>query len=117
MLIYGDAVRHEAAGRKLQLISDALSAAIRQAPGLERHGKLVGALIEAGELAQGLADTRSPASAAAMSLVQAMARRCALSWDSGFECAGPPMREEEFAACAAPLSPGEHITSKLGEGY
>ena len=99
MLVYGDAERRDDPACMLERIAAGLEAAGR-AQGVERHGMLVGALIEAGELAQGIADhdfagnggldDRSPASEAALALVRALARRVARSWDAAFSPAADP---------------------------
>ena len=56
MLVYGD--HHERAdpkcrAREINLQFDGIA---RMAPGLARHANLVGALVESGKLAQGVAD-------------------------------------------------------------
>ena len=88
MLIYGDAVRHEDAAAVLARVRRCLRELALLPPGLARHARLVGALIEAGEFAQGLADAQHVSADAAMSLVRALAECCALSWDSDFETDG-----------------------------
>ena len=86
MLVYGDAVRRERAADKLDRVAAMLDLAAA-APGLHRHSLLVSALIEAGELAQGIADRAfraagevdgaSPPAEAALAITMAIARRCA----------------------------------------
>lgn len=115
MLIYGDAVRHEDAAAVLARLRRCLRELALLPPGLARHARLVGALIEAGEFAQGLADAQHGAADAAMSLVRALAECCALSWDSDFETDGC-VPAAALAACTDRL-PQEPIALKRPEGY
>ncbi|KWT96997.1 MULTISPECIES: hypothetical protein [unclassified Variovorax] len=115
MLIYADAVRHEDAGAVLARLRRSLRELALLPSGLARHARLVGALIEAGEFAQGLADARHVSADAAMSLVHALAECCALSWDSDFEHDGC-VPAAALAACADRL-PQEPIELKRPEGY
>ncbi|MGK6308325.1 hypothetical protein [Variovorax sp. DT-64] len=115
MLIYGDTVRHEDAAAVLARLRRCLRELALRPPGLARHARLVGALIEAGEFAQGLADAQHGAADAAMSLARALARCCALSWDSDFEDGGC-VPAATLAACADHL-PHEPIELKRPEGY
>jgi hypothetical protein len=82
MLVYGDHIETVDPRERLESIAAQLDAATAMA-GLERHAKLVGALIEAGQLLQGIADAGAPAdevSAFVDRLAQAVVRSC----DSGF---------------------------------
>jgi hypothetical protein len=116
MLVYGDAVRRQPAGEKLALLRERLLDISKAAPGLHRHAGLVAALIEAGELAQGLADAHDNAAAeAAMALVHALAACCALSWDSDFERSGTGCERELDRL--DPLLPPEPIAVRQAEGY
>jgi hypothetical protein len=93
MLVYGDAERREACRDMLQRIRNLLRRAAA-AEGIVGHGLLVAALIEAGALAQGIADqafavasqidARSPEADAAMALTLTLARRVGRSWSEGF---------------------------------
>ena len=125
MLVYGDATRREPVARKLARLRTQLAAARAMPPGIGRHGVLVDALIEAGELAQGLADARfeaegkqdarSPETDGAMALAMAMAALCAKSWTSAFS--GPlQMLDDPVTPCAAVL-PSIDIDVKQPEGY
>ena len=99
MLVYGDAERDAPPHALLASVRDALAEA-SGTEGIERHGWLVAALIEAGEVAQGLADALfrergeidapSPSDDAAQALVLAIARRVARSWRSSFGDAADP---------------------------
>lgn len=93
MLVYGDAVQREPATTALARLRLAMRQVDTTAPGLERHGRLTGLLIDAGMLAQGFADAhfeRSGVDAAgveevtAMRLVMALAHCCAVSWNCSF---------------------------------
>jgi len=125
MLVYGDAARREPAGETLARVADALARAEAAPPGLARHSTMIEALIESGELAQGIADRdfhaagavdrASPQGDAAMALTMAIARRCALSWSSRFAACGAPVASE-IGRCAALLPAGD-IEVKQPEGY
>jgi hypothetical protein len=126
MLVYGDVTRRESVARKLERLHGLLADARASPPGIGRHSALVDALIEAGELAQGLADARfdaagqrdapSPEVDAAMALTMAIARLCARSWTSAFACRLEP-NDEEIAACEALLPLSIDIDVKQPEGY
>jgi len=120
VLVYGDAPRREDPRDKLGAIGAALRGLPAAAPGIARHQGLVGALIEAGELAQGLADAAfaergedapSPAADAAMALVTGIAGAVWGSWQSGFARLG----HLPAAEIAAPLPPV--VSSKRAEGF
>ncbi len=126
MLVYGDAARRESAARRFSRLRAMLRDMPARRPGIERHGALVAALIEAGELAQGIADERfraadgrdnSPAAAvdAAMALVMGLAGRCAASWWSDFAQDGEDCTPA-LDACEAQLPAGP-IEVRQPEGY
>lgn len=112
-LVYGDAERAVARRDALAALSDRIGALASPGPGIGigigRHAALVAALIEAGELAQGLADAAarergrdevSCTEQAAMRLVRALAAAVGQSWESGFgdaKVAGlaPPLKALE----------------------
>ena len=124
MLVWDDQVRIECPREKLGRLCEALEALAGMAPGIERHGALVAALIEAGELAQGLADAlfaetgrddRSKSDAAAMALLARLAAAVRQSWDSGFtRLPWPP--EAEVRALAALVLPAQ-VHTKRAEGF
>src|SRR5829696_10015935 len=100
MLVYGDpATRTVDTRATLAGIARALREARAMAAGIVRHGALVAAFIEAGELAQGVADAefaarggcdgRSPAGDAALAFLTRLAGVVRSSWDSGFVEADP----------------------------
>jgi len=127
MLVYGDATRREPAARKLARLRGQLADARASPAGLGRHSLLVDALIEAGELVQGVADahflaagkrdTPSPQTDAAMALTVAVARLCAQSWETAFahEWQQAPL-EDLLAACETLLASAD-LEVKQPEGY
>lgn len=123
MLVYGDVTRRENPDEKRARIADALSSLAAMPAGLVRHATLVGALIEAGELAQGLADaafaergedvlTSLPNP---MPLVRALARSAWASWRNGFG----PVEVPSPASVELHASPAESSTIdvKVPEGF
>jgi hypothetical protein len=124
MFVWGDQVRLESPRDKIGQICEALRQVARSRPGIERHAALVAALIEAGELAQGLADacssaagcdTRSAVDIAAMALLARVAGAVRASWDSGFVRSGPWPKAEIRALRGGPL-PSE-VRTKRPEGF
>ena len=124
MLVYGDRTRSEDPRRSLDAIRASIAGAAAAPPGVVRHDQLVAALIEAGVLAQGLADAemarsgcdrRSAIQAAAMGLVVALARQVGASWTAGFRRdAEPP--ESGIDALEALALP-DRIEARQPEGY
>jgi len=93
MLVYGD--RHEQVDAQFRAreINRSLDAVERMGPGLARHAKLVTALIETGQLLQGIADSAFADRGCDCANGQAeelgatllgIARAVCASWDSGF---------------------------------
>ncbi|WGT65160.1 hypothetical protein [Variovorax paradoxus] len=130
MLVYGDATRQEPAAQKLARLRSQLSHARASPAGIGRHGLLVDALIEAGELVQGVADARflaagrrdvqSPETHAAMALTMAVAGLCAHSWETGFSAMQPADEEgraEEMLAAFEAVLPSIELRVKQPEGY
>ncbi|QGW81854.1 hypothetical protein [Variovorax paradoxus] len=127
MLVYGDTTRREPAARKLARLRGQLADARASPAGLGRHSLLVDALIEAGELVQGVADARfraagkrdatSPETDAAMALTMAFAKLCTQSWEAAFahELQQGSL-EDLLAACEARL-PSIELEVKQPEGY
>jgi hypothetical protein len=124
MLVYGDAVRTEDPHEKLTGIATALEQAVRMPAGLGRHGALVAVFIDAGELAQGIADAefygrrqdaRSPGQDAAMALLMQLGQTIWVSWESGFARLRPPARNRLRTLAAAPLP--AIITTRRAEGF
>ena len=127
MLVYGDpATRTVEARAKLAGIARALGDMDAMPAGIARHGALVAAFIEAGELAQGVADAefaarggcddRSPAGDAALAFLTCLAKVVRSSWESGFAESDPVPAEASLAALgAAPLP--EVLENKRAEGF
>lgn len=125
MLVFGDSARRQRAVRKTERVRWLLSAAQAVGPGIQRHALLVEALVEAGELAQGVADARFHAAGqrelpstpvdATMALTVALARLCARSWCTGF-AEQPETPQRLLAACEALLA-GETIEVRQPEGF
>ncbi|HYZ33756.1 MAG TPA: hypothetical protein VE684_15910, partial [Crenalkalicoccus sp.] len=126
MFVYGDVLQTECPRTKLIWLTEALRQLAGMPPGVARHGALVGALIEAGELAQGIADARFaetgerdarwPECAAAMALLARIAQAVRASWESGFARLGAGLPEPEIRALAAARLP-EAVRTKRAEGF
>lgn len=92
-------------------------------PGLARHSLLVSLLIDAGMLAQGVADARFDATGqeadraddAPMALTVALARCCTTSWRSGFAEHGT-LPFALLARCESAV-PRQPLVLKVPEGY
>ena len=125
MLVYGDHEEH-ADPRQIALAVDREIEALEALPaGLDRHARLVGLLVQAGQLMQGLADagfadagfaeaqcdTRTDATERLAAFLTDVGAAVCRSWDSGFTDCGDLPRLE----LAGDL-PGE-VTLKLPEGY
>lgn len=90
MLVFGEASRRETSHAKLDAIRTDLRAAEQETVGIVRHGRIAGALIASGELAQGVidaefaargnVDARSPVADAALSLTVRLADLLSRSW-------------------------------------
>ena len=128
MLVYGETAWTGAPQERLAKLDALLRAVAEEAPGIARHGALVAALIEAGELAQGIADAAfdarghdAPASAqdAAMAVLMRLARAVWASWQAGFDGGMPspglPSPDMLRALEAVPLP--ERITTRWAEGF
>src|SRR5947199_9414209 len=92
MLVYGDHREIAEPRERLGRIAEDLAAVAAMPPGIDRHAALVGALIDAGQLLQGVEDLGSPSpplSAFLYRLAQSVSR----SSDSGFQETGklPPV--------------------------
>lgn len=108
-------------------IRESLAAAAGRA-GIERHGLLAAALIESGELAQGILDRAfearggvdslpDPLEAAALDLACALARRVAASWDSAFRDGGDPAPAETALARLQALAGPDELLIRSPEGF
>jgi hypothetical protein len=109
MLVYGDHREFVDPAERLGSLSEELAQVARMPPGIRRHGKLVGALVSAGQLLQGIADAGCPEEELS-ALVCALAAAALRSWYSGFAETGalPSVRIVEL--------PGE-VEVRLPEGF
>ena len=121
MIVYGDTPRSDDPRRLLDSIAATLREVAASPPGLARHAALVSALIEAGELAQGLADaafaeegedTTSSLERAPMALLGGIAAAVLASHRSGFAEMGPL----PAASLAGTVMP-DTIIRKRAEGF
>jgi hypothetical protein len=124
MWVYGDRTRTVKPRQALRALTAALREAESAMSGPERHDRLTSAFLQAGELAQGIADAEfeargedapSPAQDAAMGLLYALARKLAASAWSGFTTIGPPTSAELMALALSPMP--DDIEVKTPEGY
>jgi hypothetical protein len=83
VLVYGDHEEIVDPANWLERLKESLCEVDRLPPGLDRHGRLVGALIDAGRLLQGLADARAPTEDHSRFLRQ-LADSVVRSWDTDF---------------------------------
>ena len=125
MIVYGDGRRQERSRAKLARVCIGLRRARALPPGIVRHARLVEALIEAGELLQGVADAVgdevlscgvTPGVARVTHLTLALARCCLHSWCYGFALAHDEAVEEAVRACAGQSLPA-WVTVHRCEGY
>jgi hypothetical protein len=124
MLVYGDQSRTENPRDINKRLGEALHRIGQMPAGIERHAALVAALIDAGELAQGLADAQfadlghdagSDLTDAAMALMIGIAACVRQSWRSGFARTGVLPEAAVRTLAALPLP--EFITTKTAEGF
>ncbi|GJD93573.1 hypothetical protein [Methylobacterium iners] len=124
MLVYGETTRTHDPHERLDGLAQTLRRAAAEPGGILRHESLVCALIEAGELLQGIADADraemgrdalSPSQAAATALLMQIAHAVLDSWQRGFEGDVPTMAESLSALAAMPLP--SRITTKWAEGF
>lgn len=87
MLVYGDHKELADPGRRLGGLAERLAEIAAEPADIGRHGKLVGALIEAGQLLQGIADAGGP-TAELNGFVYQLAAAVVRSWDSRFADVG-----------------------------
>ncbi|MFL6752926.1 MAG: hypothetical protein ACJ8FL_06870 [Sphingomicrobium sp.] len=120
MLVYGDHRELAGTAERLGDLRGQLARVAEAPAGLDRHGKLVAALIEAGRLLQGVADAdfaerghdrRTEAADALGEWVCALARAVCRSWTSGFEETGDIPQPPRLPAVPAELE------LRLPEGF
>jgi hypothetical protein len=124
MLVYGDQSRTENPRDVIKRLGEAFRRLGRMPAGIERHAALVAALIDAGELAQGLVDARfatlghdarSDLTDAVMALMMGIACCVRESWRSGFVRFGGVPEGAIHSLTALPLP--DAITTKTAEGF
>src|SRR4051812_45501092 len=124
MLVYGDQSRTENPRDINKRLGEALHRIGQMPAGVERHAALVAALIDAGELAQGLADAQfadlghdagSDLTDAVMALMIGIAACVRQSWRSGFGRTGVLPEAAIRTLAALPLP--EFINTKKAEGF
>jgi hypothetical protein len=124
MLVYGDQSRTENPRDVIKRLEEALRRLGRMPTGIERHAAVVAALIDTGELAQGLADAqfaalghdaRSDLTDAVMTLMMGIASCVRRSWRSGFTRQGVLPEAAILNLTALPLP--DAITTKTAEGF
>jgi hypothetical protein len=124
MWVYGDRSRRARPRQALRALTATLREVESAASGPERHDRLTAAFLQAGELAQGIADAEfrakgeddvSPAQEAAMALLVALARKLAASAWSGFVSIGPPSSAELMALALSAMP--EEVELKTPEGH
>lgn len=109
MLVFGDHRELVSPSDRLRAVSEELRGAANMRPGIGRHGRIVGALIEASKLQQGVEDATG-ASPALCRFVHELAHCVVRSWDSSFHEIGslPPAPQ-----VALPAS----VELKVPEGF
>ncbi|MDB5416798.1 MAG: hypothetical protein JWP50_217, partial [Phenylobacterium sp.] len=124
MWVYGDRSRKVRPRQALRALTATLREVETTAAGAERHDRLTTAFLQAGELAQGIADAEfeakgeddaSPAQEAASALLVALGRKLAASAWSGFLTIGPPTSAELMALALSPMP--DEIEVKTPEGH
>ena len=88
VLVYGDHVENADPGERLRRIAAQLTRIGGMQAGIDRHAKLVGALIDAGQLLQGFADAGLSEEQALSGFVHRLAQSVVRSWDSSFDDIG-----------------------------
>jgi hypothetical protein len=87
VLVYGDHLERADPQERLQDLGQRLGQIAATPGGIARHGKLVGALVEAGQLLQGVADEGWPAGQL-NDFLYGLAAAVVRSWDSRFSALG-----------------------------
>jgi hypothetical protein len=109
MLVYGDHSASADPRERLTALAERLVAVGAMPAGIDRHAKLVGALVEAGQLLQGVADANWAAEELGR-FVYALALCVVQSWDSRFADVG------ELPAIPHPALPAR-VELRLPEGF
>src|SRR5438270_9941144 len=109
MLVYGDHREIADPCERLDRIAEDLAAVAAMPPGIDRHAALVGALIDAGELLQGVEDSGGPSPPLSVFLHR-LAQCVMRSSDSGF-------REVAKLPPVPQFSLPPRVELKLPEGF
>src|SRR4051812_31776803 len=124
MLVYGDQSRTENPRDVVERLREMLRRLGSMPTGIERHAVLVAALIDAGELTQGLADAqfadlghdaRSSLTDDLMALLIGIACCVRTSWRTGFGRVGCLPEAELRSVMSHPMP--DSITMKTAEGF
>jgi hypothetical protein len=124
MWVYGDRSRKVRPRQALRALTATLREVESAGSGPERHERLTAAFLQAGELAQGIADAEfaargeddaSPAQDAALALLVALGRKLAASAWSGFLSIGPPTSAELMALALSHMP--DEVELKTPEGH
>ena len=120
MLVYGDREEGADPSRRVREINRQIDVAGRMPPGVERHAQLVAALIDAGRLLQGIADSdfaehcrdrRTPATDVLSAFLLQLGGAVCRSWDTHFRETGPPPKLDLSRALP------EEIELRVPEGF
>lgn len=123
MLVFGDQVRIRDPRFVVRELAMVLAEVATRPPGITRHAALVGAFLEAGELAQALADAETAVAGCdgrwlvsdiAMSALVGLAHDVKRSWTSGFQAA--PTGVPRLAAFASVPLPS-FVRMRRAEGH
>jgi hypothetical protein len=124
MWVHGDRSRKMRPRQALRALTATLREVESGSAGVERHDRLMAAFLQAGELAQGIADAEfqakgeddaSPAQEAATALLVALGRKLAASAWSDFLTIGPPSSAELMALALSSMP--EEIEVRTPDGY
>ncbi len=122
MILFGDHERSVTLADELTHLQDECQAIAAMQPGIERHGRLCGAFILAGELTQGIADSdmaahghdeTTPSQQAMMQILMRLAEHLAGSWESGFA----PAKFNVLERVMVPNACARSLTLRQPEGY
>jgi hypothetical protein len=120
VLVYGDRQELAEPGQLIREINRQMDAVGRMPPGIERHARLVAALVDSGRLLQGVADAafaedgldrRTAAADALSAFLLELGSAVCRSWDTEFRETGPVPRFEMLADL-----PGE-VELRVPEGF
>jgi hypothetical protein len=124
MIVYGERTRRALPAELVEGIAAGVTGWESLPPGIERHSRIVTLLLDAGELAQGLADRAfgergldgaDAPSEDAMALCTALAHALVASWRTGF--AGRPPDVSALLAALRTRVPREVVEVRVPEGY